>query len=895
MSGRSPSMSRRFERSRQRTSTLEAICLHEYVAPERWCVTKADLRYLQHEVNNAIKEGKLSSSFDSEDSDSLDEPVFGPSIYVVNEQYIKPVTAQAGKMSWALMLNPDGLDCHLFVSHAWQEGIFEFLSKVLTSWPSRAHNAWCCMLANPQNLNIGSMLQSPKTSPFALALQASRYVLVVPNRHQSVYSRLWCGYEAYVASEDAKIIQIARASTRPLMFWTLTRATALLALGFLIGLQIREEAQQLRRLRDDMQNIWDEIGDKVPEVDHAIFVLISAGISSPSLRMAADQGVKIEGAGHAEMAVTIVVLGPLLFMSIAEMVGLCYNLLHRGLIKWEIVLLVSTVVGFVVRISFVILFCVVPVDERMFLLKVALLCLPLALLFGIAAQYDASESIHALGIISMKLVLSKVIMCFPRFQGKARIPFRVTSEERDEMMEMLQSGRMSINVERRVEVFCALMQEGQIISSGSSDSEDSDESPYEDKFGPSIYVVNEMYIKPVTAQAGKMSWALMRNPEGLDCDVFVSHAWQEGIFEFLSKVLTSWPSRAHNAWCCMLANPQNLNIGSMLQSPKTSPFALALQASRYVLVVPNRHQSVYCRLWCGYEAYVASENEKIIQIATAPSWGPMVWTLMSSMMPILLGLTIGTIAPSQAWHLKLEAAVVAGIAAMISTCTRSNWRLIANYVGLVAFASLESLGNPFRVHFQNIPDTMETFVHHLYWASALSFFVVAECDRVRSNQIEDEGRQLRKKYKGSIQFASCSEPNDLRNIWDELGDQVHEVDNAINVLISAGVSSPSLRRAAELGVKIEGAGHAEVAVAVVVLGPFHFLSGRHIYSIGTCCGGHEPLFQGEIVDRTEDCFSVFSLDLVRHLLFRFAGHPGHFEAARWPLHVALHPGKTRYF
>ena len=175
------------------------------------------------------------------------------------------------------------------------------------------------------------------------------------------------------------------------------------------------------------------------------------------------------------------------------------------------------------------------------------------------------------------------------------------------------------------------LQEGQIISSGSSDSEDSDESPYEDKFGPSIYVVNEMYIKPVTAQAGKMSWALMRNPEGLDCDVFVSHAWQEGIFEFLSKVLTSWPSRAHNAWCCMLANPQNLNIGSMLQSPKTSPFALALQASRYVLVVPNRHQSVYCRLWCGYEAYVASENEKIIQIATAPNWGLLLSSVPSSL------------------------------------------------------------------------------------------------------------------------------------------------------------------------------------------------------------------------------------------------------------------------
>lgn len=50
----------------------------------------------------------------------------------------------------------------------------------------------------------------------------------------------------------------------------------------------------------------------------------------------------------------------------------------------------------------------------------------------------------------------------------------------------------------------------------------------EDKYGPSIYSVNEQYIKPVTADAGKMSWALMMNPEGLDCDLFVSHAWQEG-------------------------------------------------------------------------------------------------------------------------------------------------------------------------------------------------------------------------------------------------------------------------------------------------------------------------------------------------------------------------------
>ena len=40
---------------------------------------------------------------------------YGPSIYTVNDQYIKPVTAEAGKMSWALMMHPLGLDCDLLL------------------------------------------------------------------------------------------------------------------------------------------------------------------------------------------------------------------------------------------------------------------------------------------------------------------------------------------------------------------------------------------------------------------------------------------------------------------------------------------------------------------------------------------------------------------------------------------------------------------------------------------------------------------------------------------------------------------------------------------------------------------------------------------------------------
>ena len=113
--------------------------------------------------------------------------------------------------------------------------------------------------------------------------------------------------------------------------------------------------------------------------------------------------------------------------------------------------------------------------------------------------------------------------------------------------------------------------------------------------GPNIHTVNGQYM-PVTDEAGKVSWALMRHPDGLDCDLFISHAWLEGIFEFLSKVLHSCPAGSRHVCCCMLAKPQNLDIGSYLQSPSSSPFALALQASTCVLVVPNCHCSIYARL-----------------------------------------------------------------------------------------------------------------------------------------------------------------------------------------------------------------------------------------------------------------------------------------------------------
>ncbi|CAK9039669.1 unnamed protein product [Durusdinium trenchii] len=866
----------------------------------------------RQEVLKAIQSGQIaspsstSSQSDDDSETSMDDDYYyGPSIYTVNEQYIKPVTAHAGKMSWALMRNPYGLKC--------------------------------------------SMLQSPRSSPFALALQAASYVMVVPNRHKSVYSRLWCGYEAYVASEDAKIIRIATAPSRKPMGLALLGASLPMLLGTSLGilarvfdwevrvegvlvatlaallsaftrkrcnqepmrgprdtahqfvtfqalpppieniaqhvtflgftsyfvlaesdrvrsLQIEEEGRQLRkgyqgsiRFADctgaaDRQNIWDEIGDKampamrkmlkemVDAVDHAVHVLISAGVSSPALRCAEEQGVDIQDAGHAEVAIAVF-LGPFLCLSILNptVVILVDEQTTLSWTNTSVVLL-----GAFARLMFLVVMCARSLDERSFMLKVisklmTSVGLPAVSVIAVIVHFNDHVASLVVKWVFTRPSFPEVAklddrLAYSRYKDSSTAPSRCTMSSRSitstalEMHQKVSPDRWCVTrldlKYLHVQVLEAV-QAGQIFSrSCSGDTAGTQESEDDDEFGPSIYTVTEQYIKPVTAEAGKMSWALMRNPFGLDCDLFVSHAWQEGIFEFLSKVLTSWPSGAHHAWCCMLANPQNLNVGSMLLSPRMSPFALALQASSHVLVVPNRHRSVYTRLWCCFEAYVASEEDKTIEIATAPSGFAQRRALLQALVPLTMGLVIGAIGRLTHLTLRVETAVAvfSSICAFVSAYSL-RWRRVANYFGLLAAGNLEVRWDPKHLQeFQLLPPVIEEICQRLVWLSAIAFFLVAELDRVRSWHLAEEGQQLRKDFKGSIRFASCTRPGDMMNIWDEIGHKVDAVDNAIDVLISAGISSPALRSAAVKGVDITGAGHADGAISFVVLGPLQLIS-----------------------------------------------------------------------
>ena len=81
---------------------------------------------------------------------------------------------------------------------------------------------------------------------------------------------------------------------------------------------------------------------------------------------------------------------------------------------------------------------------------------------------------------------------------------------------------------------------------------------------------------------------------------------------------------------------------------------------------------------------------------------------------------------------------------------------------------------------------------------------------------------------GSIKHAECSESSDAEKIWLEIGQELADVDFAIQVLLTAGMSTPALRDIAREGVDIENAAYSEITAVVTVLGPFDLLTFSHL-------------------------------------------------------------------
>jgi len=181
--------------------------LHRRVPAERWCVTREDLDAFVEAVRERHRRGQIPNDphpVTGQPNPFHDDPRIGPNLHAVNKYVISPVTLASGGVSWALMLREEGLPIDFFITHNWQEGIYEFHTKVTESWPPGARHAWCCFLANPQpwaREDLKELLGCKpdlSDSPFARALGAPtcQMLLAVPNVTESIYARLWCVEEA---------------------------------------------------------------------------------------------------------------------------------------------------------------------------------------------------------------------------------------------------------------------------------------------------------------------------------------------------------------------------------------------------------------------------------------------------------------------------------------------------------------------------------------------------------------------------------------------------------------------------------------------------------------------------------------------------------------------------
>jgi hypothetical protein len=166
------------------------------IVPEgdKWGITKADLRKLKKMV---LKHSDKLYEKSDDPKDPKD-----PCVHVVMEHLIKPKLKRGE--SWALKQHPDGLEVDCFATHSWDEGIFEFIDKALDVFPLCAKGMYVCFLSNPQDA-VEALLNVPlEQTPFAKALQASTYLLVLPNSKICIYERLWCVYEMNLAYEKCK-------------------------------------------------------------------------------------------------------------------------------------------------------------------------------------------------------------------------------------------------------------------------------------------------------------------------------------------------------------------------------------------------------------------------------------------------------------------------------------------------------------------------------------------------------------------------------------------------------------------------------------------------------------------------------------------------------------------
>jgi len=302
----------------------------------------------------------------------------------------------------------------------------------------------------------------------------------------------------------------------------------------------------------------------------------------------------------------------------------------------------------------------------------------------------------------------------------------------------------------------------------------------------------------------------------LECDLFVTHGWLEGIFEFSSKVLHSWPAGCNHAYVCFLSNPQNLDISDLIKSPRESPFAKALEKSISMLVVPNRTASIYSRIWCAYEAFLGCVTQKTIVQSSRPvlkafAVGALPWILLCFGLGFASGwLTFGSSnGEKKLANLLLAAVLIPLVMVLLFVGVRCGFVFnhILNLVGLTA-TGYATAADILLLSKDIISLTDQNSYPVLVFCGVLllPFFLLQEWDRVYMVEMHLESEMLNHGFTGRIEDAQASFASDKEGIMTEIGDRSDEVDECLEVLLAAGMSDHLLQDAHKHGVAVDDVG-----------------------------------------------------------------------------------------
>lgn len=281
---------------------------------------------------------------------------------------------------------------------------------------------------------------------------------------------------------------------------------------------------------------------------------------------------------------------------------------------------------------------------------------------------------------------------------------------------------------------------------------------------------------------------------------------------------------------CFLSNPQNLDISALIANPSESPFAKCLESASYMLVVPNHASSIYSRLWCVYEAWLAYKKDHIILTAqyTIPwrDYGTLVWVVVFALVGFAIGFSdttgirlpfLGTVVTA------LLTRVLDGVEGPDKPwCPAFPLWYILNVIGSFFAGIVPSavIANWVKSQNGNNTDGDISWQDNAAFAMGFTFiayFIASEIDRECAARAKSEAFELRYKFT-SVQNAACSNPSDSVSIKNEVEHDLAQVDEAIEVLLAAGMSTSMLRSAFSDGVDISRAGTISYANLTICIG-----------------------------------------------------------------------------